>query len=96
MLAQLDDISAHPFKCSHNVIVIVICDVILYLYFTEMFMPYFRITTHTVCGYCTNMKLISRGFQYIQVKNHVTDNKFVTLSLHLKGNAEISLSCASS
>ena len=34
-----------------------------------IFMPYFRsIATHTVCGYCTNMKLISRGFQYVSAK----------------------------
>ena len=39
MLAQLqvDDISACPFKCSHNVFVIVIRDVILYLYFAETY-----------------------------------------------------------
>ena len=43
-----------------------------------IFMPYFRsIATHTVCGYCTNMKLISRGFQCfseVLVKNDITDN----------------------
>ena len=33
------------------------------------FMPYFRsIATHTVSGYHTNMKLISRGFQYVSAK----------------------------
>ena len=37
MLAQLDDISAFPFKCSHNVFVIVIRDVILYLNFAETY-----------------------------------------------------------
>ena len=34
-----------------------------------------------LCGYCTNIKLISRGFQCfpdVQVKNNVTENKFVT------------------
>ena len=31
MLAQLDDISAFPFKCSHKVFVIVIRDVIDWL-----------------------------------------------------------------
>ena len=32
-------------------------------------MPYFRsIAMHAVCGYCTNMKLISRGFQYVSAK----------------------------
>ena len=36
--AQLDDISAFPFKCSHKVFVIVICDVILYyLNFAETY-----------------------------------------------------------
>ena len=33
MLAQLDDISAFPFKCSHKVFVIVIRDVIPYFNF---------------------------------------------------------------
>ena len=36
-----------------------------------IFMPYFRsIATYTasVCGYRTNMKLISRGFQYVSAK----------------------------
>ena len=37
MLAQLDDISAFPFKCSHNVFVIVIRNVILYLNFAETY-----------------------------------------------------------
>ena len=37
MLAQLDDITAFPFKCSHKVFVIVICDVILYLNFAETY-----------------------------------------------------------
>ena len=37
MLAQLDDISAFPFKCSHKVFVIVIRDVILYLNFAETY-----------------------------------------------------------
>ena len=36
MLAQLDDISAFPFKCSHIVFVIVIRDVILYLNFAAL------------------------------------------------------------
>ena len=51
-----------------------------------------------LCGYCTNIKLI-KGFSIcfceVQVKNNVTDDKFVGLWLHLKGNAEISTSCAS-
>ena len=34
-----------------------------------IFMPYFRsIATHTVCGYHTNMKLVSRGFQCVSAK----------------------------
>ena len=37
MLAQLDDSSAFPFKCSHKVFVIVIRDVILYLNFAETY-----------------------------------------------------------
>ena len=37
MLAQLDDISAFPFNCSHKVFVIVIRDVILYLNFAETY-----------------------------------------------------------
>ena len=37
MLAQLDDISAFPFKCSHKVFVIVIRDVIPYLNFAETY-----------------------------------------------------------
>ena len=37
MIAQLDDISACPFKCSHKVFVIVISKVILYLYFAKTY-----------------------------------------------------------
>ena len=34
-----------------------------------IFMPYFRsIASHTVSGYCTNMELIWRGFQYVSAK----------------------------
>ena len=48
-----------------------------------IFMPYFRsIATHTVCGYCTNMKLM-KGLPicFSEVQNDVTDNNnkhFVT------------------
>ena len=45
-----------------------------------------------LCGYCTNIKLISKCFQ---AENDVTDKKVVTLRLHLKGNAELLSSCAS-
>ena len=37
MLAQLDDISAFPFKCSHKVFVIVIRDIIFNLNFAETY-----------------------------------------------------------
>ena len=34
-----------------------------------IFMPIGQsIATHTVCVYCTNMKLILRGFQYVSTK----------------------------
>ena len=37
MLAQLGDNSACPSKCSHEVSVIVVGEVILYLYFAETY-----------------------------------------------------------
>ena len=45
------------------------------------FFCHFRaIAIRTVWLLHTYIKLISRGFQDVQVKNHVTDNKFVILS----------------
>ena len=40
-------------------------------------MPYFGQSLRILCGYCTNMKLMSKGFQCfreVQVKNDFTDN----------------------
>ena len=47
MLAQLDDISAFPFKCSHKVFVIVIRDVIPYLNFAETYWKPLHISSRT-------------------------------------------------
>ena len=53
MLAQLDDISAFPFKCSYKVFVIVIRDVILYLNFAETLMEAPSYALH-ICAITTH------------------------------------------
>ena len=62
-------------------------------------MPYFRsIATHTVWllhKYEAHVKGFQICFRDLQAKNDATDNNFVTLWLHLKGNADLFSSCPS-